>query len=1374
MMEKWDFLTPWCIVLNKRIDYNHLEFDDSPHGRQHRCLVVTLPMRKFCSDERNFRMKFHQVREALMLLSAVAHVDEPAWKYLLSKHCGVNLGKEGGEKFEQEISAKFVLILDLEERQKTESGELVDSDLVEFCGGGQRKVQSGDFQNALQKIAALDNTLKAGKPVVEVEIPVRVLYRARQPFSAIGDRPVEELLKAARAERVIKAEWEASRQCKKEKIKSRSFRCTFVLKPMIADFSNFPVRVDMVNTLSTLVEEKVCFSRVTLYIRFDSKLRADELLTKKVFGQLVTSVFGCKHPCDDLSNTHLTTTYTPAQIGTLVLYCDPSLSVEQFEALCSAMVVSQSVKRLCLSLWLDPTDTISSTTKWKWLAYALFSKRAQESSGLELLSLTSIGSMSVADIEAFRSVLTSEHPEEEILGSARGRVGEINAVLRKEARIKYNTEDGQPLTVESSIASVRTFSDDDQSEWVNAIIPGYGRCLVRRDDLVFEQEFGRTQRGISSLTIGFGDFNALAMDGLGNFLKTVGSSLKVLALDAMRIDLNIDFITQCCPNLEELSLRSLVTDVRYNFTEWHESNQPLPSLVVDWTDAIAVATELQDDYSSFTKSLRRLRVRLNNVRRTSDEHDQSRIKTITIGLLEMLKVNQTLEYVDIVTPPEYLDLFAEFRSHHLKPICRSIPFLMQSKLAFLSTFLSRMPSKTFRFNLDSHVLLKIFEFAATPVRCEVYVHELDWGDKYNEVPIYHLPVVLPSNNQHYDRIKVWSGGLSCGEVKEERELLCWLQPQPRVLQVILPTRVGIYGEFKDPESFQIEFQNTREALALLAAVAHVDYHGWKYLLTNHCRVDFGNTEHLQQEIQVSFVLSMEHVSETDLIELCGVTQRRVLSQGYVNCMERIAAMDHNLQQDKPGFDIEIPVRVMFSSTTFSKNNSRPIQVLLSIQHTEKLIRDEWESYNWSLENQPVESGQLRCTFLLEPMLADLRELGCGPEIAETMAKFVGENVWFSQLSVRAEMDQQRQVRATPMSFRQMMAVIFDATRRSQELANTSVRPVKFSAAVPFVRTFSDDGKSEVVNVVIPGFGRCLVQRDDLVPHKELQFNTKSWGLKSLTLQFAEGKRQKTRKGLPRLLAAIGSSLLFLTIDGSGEELDENTILKNCPNLLELSLHKGWVGVRLNFSEYHSNRKCIPKLRFRWQDICALTKDLSNNRNPFTKCARQLKIRLTNLEDSSDNNVRYDPTINTYLDALLEMLTLNQTLEFLEVTVPSEWHNYGDFFRIHHLKVIKRGRKFPTKSKAAFLSVISTKVKSSSSFKSSRKIKCEPSLSRSNQNGLDRRVISNIFGFATSAVFRQVYYHEMVQVHDNTTSEYADKYIASFYFSFKQVLILALE
>ncbi|KAG3092117.1 hypothetical protein PI124_g6735 [Phytophthora idaei] len=630
--------------------------------------------------------------------------------------------------------------MDLEEGRSGEREEGVDSDIVEFCCVQQRETQSESFRVALEKITTLASSLRGDKPGMEVMIPVRVLYQARQPFSAIGDRPVEDLATAARAERRVKEQWEPSSE-----MESGSLQCVFVLEPMIADFANLAVNADMIETLSALVSDDMWFSRVTLYLRLDPKLKADHLLAKTKFGQLVSSVFDSTRHSPQLASTKYYSDGVSLQLGTVAVYCYNSLTSLEFEALCSAMVTNQTTKRLSLSLWLDPKDASSSATRWKWLAYALFSKRARACSALRSLTLASIGSMSVADMEAFAAVVMSEHPKEELFGTSCGQINGRNAIfIQGPTMCRSSDETGRTLKLELPTSSVRTFSDDGQSEWVDVVIPGHGRCLVRRNNLIFRPDPGENQGGISSLTIGFSDFNAQALNGLMNFLAAVGPSLRVLALDAMRIDFDVNFIIQCCPNMEELSLRSLVTDVRFDFKEWHESCQSPPTLRTDWSDVISISTELQDNDSPFTKSLRRLRVRLNNVRDSREVHDNARINSSVAEMLRMLDVNQTLEYLDVITPSEYRVFFDNFRGYHLKPICRSSPLQMKSKVAFLSIFFyyrthnethNQLKPRWVTLRPDQHVLDEIFQFAAAPVLRQVYFRELDWIDKYNEVPI---------------------------------------------------------------------------------------------------------------------------------------------------------------------------------------------------------------------------------------------------------------------------------------------------------------------------------------------------------------------------------------------------------------------------------------------------------------------------------------------------------------------------------------------------------------------------------------------------------------------------------------------------------------
>ncbi|KAJ8525781.1 hypothetical protein ON010_g15333 [Phytophthora cinnamomi] len=521
----------------------------------------------------------------------------------------------------------------------------------------------------------------------------------------------------------------------------------------------------------------------------------------------------------------------------------------------------------------------------------------------------------------------------------------------------------------------------------------------------------------------------------------------------------------------------------------------------------------------------------------------------------------------------------------------------------------------------------------------------------------------------------------------------------------------------------------------------------------------------------------------------------------------------------------------------------PIQNLVNIQAAEKIIREEWESYNWSLENQPVDAGALRCTLVLEPMMADLRGFGCGNDIAETMAKFVGENVWFSQLALKAEMSYQGNRDLALMSFRQVMAVVFDATQRSRELANTRYcsqtlvhsqkmdplqmgtvtlycdstlgasevgamfsalvlnqttrhltirvptksngrvnyrdwwrwvayaffskraqacsalesleladiddvdienvqafsavlaaehpeevlcdsrrglvserdaalkqgspvqwqlpwsgqshpgsKIVKFGSAIPYILTFGDDGESEWLNVLIPGFGHCLVQRSDLVFHPARRLGATSCTLTSLTIRFGDFTQPRLN-GLPLLLSACGASLRSLTIQGPAGEVDVNVILQCCPSLRDLTLQKGLVVVEMDLTEVRTRKQHISMQSFNWEDVTVLASELSNSNSSFTRCVRRLSIRLTGLNQMDNMRwERYGPVLASYLNALLEMLVMNDYLEYFKITAPSQCHEYATYFRKHHNTTIHRGGTLSIETKAALLSVLLARTK----------------------------------------------------------------------------------
>jgi hypothetical protein len=187
LAERWDFMTAWLEILDRRIKYKQVAHEEEVWEAEKRVLEVTLPCKlssKYeCYTQGEFLYDLQEVREALALVAAVAHIDQEAWKFLLNKIWGVKLGKAKSEELEQDIPARFVLVFDTlagftrGNYFREEEGSVLE-DLVFFCGTSQRLDPTPEFQTALRQIAARAGAKipPRGKPGWDVTIPVQVAF----------------------------------------------------------------------------------------------------------------------------------------------------------------------------------------------------------------------------------------------------------------------------------------------------------------------------------------------------------------------------------------------------------------------------------------------------------------------------------------------------------------------------------------------------------------------------------------------------------------------------------------------------------------------------------------------------------------------------------------------------------------------------------------------------------------------------------------------------------------------------------------------------------------------------------------------------------------------------------------------------------------------------------------------------------------------------------------------------------------------------------------------------------------------------------------------------------------------------------------------
>lgn len=249
-----------------------------------------------------------------------------------------------------------------------------------------------------------------------------------------------------RAEIIICNQWDNYHRSLLEKEVPRgSLRCTFVMEPMSADFSDFMLTSEMAGVAEKLVRHNVWFSKIlTLSTEMDENLAADAREAKKAVGRLLTGVFDSTRRCSEQARTKyypeldtFKAEPSPLQLGTLNMDCNFAVRDGDVLAMCAAIAVSQTTKTLRMQVSLEHSDEDYNITYrghlWKYLAYGLFSSRSRAFSALESIELHDIDSMEMADIETFYAILASKHPEEDMVGCSQGHRNERDATLMKDS-----------------------------------------------------------------------------------------------------------------------------------------------------------------------------------------------------------------------------------------------------------------------------------------------------------------------------------------------------------------------------------------------------------------------------------------------------------------------------------------------------------------------------------------------------------------------------------------------------------------------------------------------------------------------------------------------------------------------------------------------------------------------------------------------------------------------------------------------------------------------------------------------------------------------------------------------------------------------------
>ncbi|KAG2778055.1 hypothetical protein PC129_g14942 [Phytophthora cactorum] len=749
--DSWDFLLPWCHQVSHCLRYVKGALENAP-GQRFRGIEVELPSFQRRSDdeaeiEDNGKSPCQDLREALGLLAAVAHVDNAAYKKLLVENGKLEVGNQE-EQFEGEFMPRFQLAL-IDDR--------VDSDrdllkgVMEFCGTGQYSTQSAEYKRTLLKIAALNGKMSCTGST-EIEVPVTV--QLGPWLTPSSQEMIAYLRKVQETIRTIRTQWQQYYDREHPRLS-----VVFVLESIMVDLRDISISAELAELIKSLARDGIRLSGLSLRQELGHQLTSNGNLeaAREAVGKLMFGLFGGTKKAAalesggfDFEATSITGPLAAEyghgnQLALCYLHFDcEGMQDWVFERMSSAVVVSQTTQHLSLRLELndgDDGDDGDCRWRWQWIIFACFSEKARLHSRLESLTLRNAVITNEA-VESMAAVLAADAPEEGLLGyPSHSNGAPIDICIKAESTIELlsMTPNDVPNTMHSfklerEISGVRLLGEVDESGWVNALIPGFGRCQVQRKSLIYRELKLRPNglAGVTSLTIEFGeDPDPEALLGL---LLLVGASLTHLTLEFESFNTSeLEGIVASCPNLVELAVCTHTMEMRFCLRDSNYRDLTLDSsshLSFSW-DIKEIAEALCDSENPLAKCARRMRVRMDQ-RAVYHPYDKS-----YAALVKMLEMNRTLEYLDIVAQRPHLTHYDNFKAHHFEalPVTQSV-LSMNCKAAFLSVMgtrrCERRDTKKRRQlplpMLDQHVLVGIFEYAAAHVTRRVYFREYDFFD----------------------------------------------------------------------------------------------------------------------------------------------------------------------------------------------------------------------------------------------------------------------------------------------------------------------------------------------------------------------------------------------------------------------------------------------------------------------------------------------------------------------------------------------------------------------------------------------------------------------------------------------------------------------
>ncbi|CAH0520506.1 unnamed protein product [Peronospora belbahrii] len=296
-----------------------------------------------------------------------------------------------------------------------------------------------------------------------------------------------------------------------------------------------------------------------------------------------------------------------------------------------------------------------------------------------------------------------------------------------------------------------------------------------------------------------------------------------------------------------------------------------------------------------------------------------------------------------------------------------------------------------------------------------------------------------------------------------------------------------------------------------------------------------------------------------------------------------------------------------------------------------------------------------------------------------------------------------------------------SVRMDDEDAFSTGRSFTLDREITGVRRMTKLDQNDCATVLVPGFGRCQVQRKNLVYRKLTLPSNSLAGTTSLAIKFSEDPDPDILQGL---LLLVGVSLTHLALKFESFNTSElEGIVASCPNLVELAVSTDTIEIRfcLRGNKYRDmalhDKSCLC-----FSNVEGIAEALCDYEYPLTKCVRRLRVRIP------------DDPFDKCCGVLLRMLEMNYTLECVDVIAPCSHMKHYDTFKAHHLEPLSLKKSaLSMDCKVAFLSVIGAK----NGELVNKKRRKDPSLLPM----LDQNVLRSIFEYATPHMSRQVYFRQ---------------------------------